>query len=306
MTSRREFLCQLGVGAAGALGPLHAMSSVLASGRRADAFKFGYAAITWGGDDERAIDDISALGFPGIQLRANVLGKFRNRPAALRDLLARRRLTFVALSSGNVPIDPALESEVIDEHVEHAKFLRDAGGLYLQLIDERPKGRAVESSDYARLGRLLTEIGKRVADLGVRAAYHPHAGSIGERPDEIDRVLDATDPTSVGLLLDVAHYQVGGGDPVAAVRRYAQRIQLLHIKDVVQPAPGAGMPSFQFVELGRGMVDLKGVFAALRAARFDGWAVIELDSVPSAGETPKDAGMISKRYIEQVIGARVS
>jgi inosose dehydratase len=282
------------------------MGSMLTSAPRADAFKFGYAAITWGGDDVRAIDDISALGFPGIQLRASVLGKFGSRPAALRDLLAERRLTFVALSSGNVPIDPALEAKVIDEHVAHAKFLRDAGGLYLQLIDERPKGRAVESGDYARLGRLLTEIGKRVADLGVRAAYHPHAGSIGERPNEIDRVLDATDPKYVGLLLDVAHYQVGGGDPVAAVRRYAQRIQLLHIKDVVQPAPGAAMPSFQFVELGRGTVDLKGIFEALRAAHFDGWAVVELDSVNSAGETPKDAAAISKRYIEQVIGARVS
>ena len=78
------------------------------------------------------------------------------------------------------------------------------------------------------------------------------------------------------------------------------------MKDVVQPAPGAAMPSFQFVELGRGPVDLKGVFDALRAARFDGWTVVELDSVSSAGETPKDAAAISKRYIEQVIGARVS
>lgn len=98
------------------------------------------AAITWGGNDEQAIEDISAVGFPGIQLRAGVLSRFGDRPAALRDLLARHRLTFVALSSGNVSIDPALETRMIDEHVAHARFLRDAGGLYLQLIDERPKG----------------------------------------------------------------------------------------------------------------------------------------------------------------------
>lgn len=264
----------------------------------ADDIKFGYAAITWGGDDARAIDDISSLGFPGIQLRSNVLTRFGNDPAALRALLARHRLTFVALSSGNVSIDPALETRVIQEHVDHARFLRDAGGLYLQLIDERPRGRAIEPADYTRLGRILTEIGKRTADLGIPSAYHHHVGSLGEKPDEIERVLQASDPKYVRLLLDVAHYQVGGGDPVAAVHRYADRILFLHIKDVRIPAPNTPPPSFQFVELGQGQVDLPGVFAALRDVHFRGWGIVELDSVPDKARTPKESAMISKRYLE--------
>ena len=305
MSSRRDFLCQLGVGAAGALLPmesLHAGSSLPA----VDAIQFGYAAITWGGDDERAIEDISALGFPGIQLRANVLTRYGLGPAALREQLAAHRLTFVALSSGNVSIDPSAESRVIEEHVSHARFLRDAGGLYLQLIDERPSGHEIVSADTERLGRLLTEIGKRTADLGIRVAYHPHMGSIGEKPNEIDRVLDASDPKYVGLLLDVAHYQVGGGDPVAAVRRHAERLLFLHIKDVHMSAPSGNGPSYQFVELGRGSVDLPGVFAALRDVRFRGWAVVELDSVPDKTRTPKESAAISKRYLEDVIRTRVS
>lgn len=267
--------------------------------------KLGYASITWGGDDERAIEDISSLGFPGIQLRANVVDRFGKDPGALRDLLARHRLTFVALSSGNVSIDPAREARVIEEHVDHARFLRDAGGLYLQLIDERPRGRPIESSDYQHLGRLLTEIGKRTADLGIPAAYHHHVGSLGERPDEIEQVLEATDPKYVRLLLDVAHYQVGGGDPVAAVRRYADRLLFLHIKDVRIPAPDKPAPSFQFVELGQGQVDLPGVFRALHDVQFRGWGIVELDSVPDRSRTPKDSAAMSKRYLERVIGMRV-
>ena len=270
---------------------------------RADDIKFGYAAITWGGNDEQAIADISALGYAGIQLRTSVLKSYGDRPAALRNLLAERHLTFVALSSGNVPIDPATEGKVIAEHLAHARFLRAAGGLYLQLIDERPKGRAVEPEDYGRLGKLLTEIGKRVADVGVQAVYHPHMGSIGEKPADIDRVLDATDPKYVPLLFDVAHYQAGGGDPVRAIRRYASRIALLHIKDLRQPA---GSAPFQFVELGRGSVDLPGVFAALRAERFRNWAIVELDSVPEPGLSPKEAAAISKHYLEEKIGVRIS
>jgi inosose dehydratase len=303
MDSRRDFLRQLGIGAAGAILPMRSTlwtNTLSAPGN----LQFGYAAITWGGNDEQAIDDISALGFPGIQLRASVLAKFAEQPVALRDLLALHRLTFVALSSGNVSIDPGVEARTIDEHVAHAKFLRDAGGLYLQLIDERPKGRAVEAADIQRLGRLLTEIGKRTTDLGIPVAYHPHMGSIGEKPNDIDRVLDATDPKYVRLLLDVAHYQVGGGDPAAAVRRYADRLLFLHIKDVRRPIRESG-PSYEFVELGRGSVDLPGIFAALRDVAFSGWAVVELDDVPDQARTPKESAAINKRYLQDVIRARV-
>jgi len=306
MSSRRDFLCQLGVGAAGALLPMQSLHAARSELPAVDAIQFGYAAITWGGDDERAIEDISALGFPGIQLRANVFTRYGQRPAALREQLAAHRLTFVALSSGNVSIDPSAESRVIEEHVSHARFLRDAGGLYLQLIDERPSGHEIVSADTERLGRLLTEIGKRTADLGIRVAYHPHMGSMGEKPNEIDRILDASDPKYVGLLLDVAHYQVGGGDPVAAVRRHAERLLFLHIKDVHMSAPSVTGASYQFVELGRGSVDLPGVFAALRDVRFRGWAVVELDSVPDKTRTPKESAAISKRYLEDVIRTRVS
>ena len=296
MTSRRDFLRYLGGGTAAALLPLPNVA--LSFEAPADAIKFGCAAITWGGNDEQAIEDISAVGFPGIQLRSGILSRFGNRPAALRDLLARHRLTFVALSSGNVSIDPALETRMIDEHVAHARFLRDAGGLYLQLIDERPKGRDIAAGDHERLGKLMTEIGKRTSELGIPAAYHPHMGSIGEKPNDIDRVLDACDQRYVRLLLDVAHYQAGGGDPVAAIRKYADRLLFLHIKDLREP--------HQFVELGRGAVDLRGVFAALREVKFAGWAVVELDSVPEKGGTPKESAEISKRYLRDVIGISVT
>lgn len=304
MSSRRDFLRQVGIGAAaGALLPLRSSHSGILMNAPSE-IQFGYAAITWGGNDEQAIDDISALGFPGIQLRANVLAKYAEQPSALRDLLAQHRLTFVALSSGNVSVDPAVEAQTIDEQVAHAKFLRDAGGLYLQLIDERPKGWPVDATNIKRLGRLLTEIGKRTADVGIPVAYHPHMGSIGEKPNDAEQVLDASDPKYVRLLLDVAHYQVGGGDPAAAIRKYRDRLLLLHIKDARRPIRESG-PSYEFVELGRGSVDLPGVFAALRDVKFRGWAIVELDSVPDNARTPKESAAISKRYLQDVIGVRV-
>lgn len=302
MPSRREFVRQLGgVAVAASLpGP-----AALVAPSRAGRVRVGYAAITWNENDRQAIDDISSLGFPGIQLRANVLSTIGRDPRALRQLLAEHRLTFVALSSGNVAVDPADEARTIDEHAAHAQWLSDAGGMYLQLIADGPRGRVVDQATHERLGRVLTEIGTRTAKLGIPVVFHPHVGSLAETPAETARVLRAADPRYVRLLLDVAHWQQGGGDPVAAIREYRDRLLMLHIKDV-RPADRPGRSSgYQFVELGRGTVNLRGVFRALRDIAYDGWAIVELDSVTSPSRTPAESAAISKDYLERVIGIRV-
>jgi inosose dehydratase len=265
------------------------------------AVKIGYAAITWDGDDLAAIDDISSLGYSGIQLRSNVLTRFGEKPADLRALLAQHGLTFVALSSGSVRVDSPDSAAMIDTHVRNARFLRDAGGLYLQLTVDRPAGRAVVDADYVNAGRLLADIGRRTADLGVPLGFHPHMGSLAERPMELDRVMEAADPSYVRLLLDVAHFQQGGGDSVAAIRRYRDRLSFLHVKDV-RDAPGAS--GYQFVELGQGRVNVRDIFAALAEVSFRGWAVVELDSVTAPTRSAKESAALSKRYLES-IGIRI-
>ena len=283
--NRRDFV----VTAGGALA--------LSRFRQERAVKIGYAAITWGGNDLAAIDDISSLGYTGIQLRSNVLTRFGERPAELRALLAKRGLAFVGLSSGSIRVDNADPAAMIDTHVRNARFLRDAGGLYLQLTVDRPTGRAVADNDYVNAGRLLAEIGRRTADLGIPLGFHPHMASLAERPDELDRVMDAADSRYVRLLLDVAHYQQGGGDSVRAIRQYRDRLLFLHIKDVRNASSTSG---YQFVELGQGRVNVRDIFAALTEVSFRGWAVVELDAVPEATRTPKESAAISKRYLASI------
>lgn len=272
---------------------------------RQAAIRFGYAAITWDNDDRRAIDDIAAVGFPGIQLRASAVAAWGRRPGDLKDLLTARGLTFVALSSGLVRIDPAFEAEDLALHVRHARFLRDAGGLYLQVLDERPRGRSTAPGDYTRMGRLLTEIGRRTADLGIPLGYHNHMGNLGQAPDEVARVLDASDPRYVRLQLDTAHWAQAGGDPVDAVRRYAERLLFLHVKDLESPVPGQEPPSYRFVGLGRGRLDFPAFFGALRDVGFDGWAIVELDRTVEPGQTPKESAVQARAYLEQTLGFRV-
>lgn len=267
--------------------------------------EFGYAAITWGGDDRQAIKDISSLGFRGIQLRVSAFEEWRKKPSELREILARHGLRFVAFSSGLVRLDPRHEQDDLTLHVRHAEFVRECGGVYLQVFDERPQGRAPTLEEFARMGRLLTELGRRTADLGIPLGYHNHLGNLGERPEEVVRVLEASDSRFVKLELDIAHYHQAGGNPAQAIETHAERLLFLHIKDVEPIHTAVAPQNYRFVELGRGQVDLKAVFEALARVQFEGWAVIELDAVPDNARTPKESAFISKRYLEETLGLEV-
>jgi len=302
--ARREFLARMGAMAAATLASSLPGLAALAPEAATD-IHLGYAAITWGGNDRQAIEDIAALGFRGIQLRANCIQEFRSA-AELRDLLAKHELEMVALSSGDLRIDPAVESEEITKHVANAKFLRDAGGVYLQVIDQRPRNRPITAMDYTRLGQLLTELGKRTADLGISLGYHNHMGSLGERPEEIDQIMQAVDPRYAKLELDVAHYFQGGGDPAMAIKKYHDRLLFLHIKDVERlPGKAAAKQSYRFVELGQGQVDIPAIFNALHDVNFHGWAIVELDEVTDKTRMPKDSAAISKKYLEARLKLKV-
>ncbi len=296
--SRRTVVAGLGAAAMSAALPSFAAPV------KARGIRFGYTAMTWGNEERQAIDDIAALGFPGIQFRANAVTDFK--PAELKDLLSQRKLTFVALSSGDVSLDEP-EPQQIAKHVANAQFLKDSGGLYLQILDQlKSYPRTATPEECKRLGRLLTEIGKRTADMGVPLGYHNHLNTLSQSPGNLDQILDNTDPKFVKLELDTAHSVAGGGDPARTIEKYRDRLLFLHLKDVLDmPGDPKAKYPFQWVELGRGKVDLPSVFAALDRIKYEGWAVVELDRVPDNTRTPKECALISKTYLEQKIGAKV-
>jgi len=320
--SRRSFVISLGSLGAATVVPLRTLASPDGAPLHSSAgpslfekplsqpskIRFGYASITWNGADLEAIKNISEVGFRGIQLRSNILKDFGDKPKELAGVLKEHHLQFVALSGGG-PRDAFIESDEVATQVKHANFLRAAGGMYLQMTDSaRPRDRKPEPRDFKALGQLLTTVGKRTADLGIGLAYHNHMRSLGEAPHEVDALMDAADPRYVKLLLDVAHYAQGGGDPASAIMKYRDRILFLHIKDVESVTPAAGeerSAAYRFVELGRGRVNLPAVFDALKKIGFSGWAIVELDSVPDKARTPKESALVSKKYLEEKLGMKV-
>jgi inosose dehydratase len=295
-SSRREFLA--GLASAGVIAAVP--KSAHAKG---DPFvRAGCSAITWSDNAKEAIQDIAAAGFAGIQLRAPTIDQYPD-PHALRDLLAENKLAFVALSSGQASLDPAIRRSQLDTHIKHAHYVQEAGGQYLQILAASAKPtQTFTATEYKLQGELFTEIGKAIADYGIKLGFHNHMNTVGQPPEAVDAILNESDPNYLHLELDVAHYLQGGGDPAAAIRKYGRRILFMHFKDVRGPA---GVEGYEWVELGKGRVDFPNVFAALHAVNFRGWGIVELDRVPK-GETlsPKDANASSLRFLREKFGVQ--
>lgn len=314
--SRRDFLA--GLASAGALAAVpksaranlsaHLYPPVNLSAfdvplHKGDPFvRAGCSAITWSDNAKQAIEDIAADGFAGIQLRAPTIDQIPE-PHALRDLLAEYKLAFVALSSGQASLDPAIRRSQLDTHIKHAHYVREAGGQYLQILASPAKPTQTFTPAELKLqGEIFTEIGKAIADFGLKLGFHNHMNSVGQPFEAVDAILNESDPNYLHLELDVAHYLQGGGDPAAAIRKYGRRILFMHFKDV---RGSAGNEGYEWVELGKGRVDFPAVFAALHAVNFRGWGIVELDKVP-AGEnlTPKEANASSLRLLREKYGVQ--
>ena len=141
-----------------------------------------------------------------------------------------------------------------------------------------------------RRWRVLAEGVARAAgaarERGYAPVFHHHTSTYVEAVEEIERLLEDTD---VPLLLDSAHITVAGGDPIAALRDWRERIAAVHVKDVrldvlraVKAERADTLSAWRrglFCALGDGDVDLDAFFAALGDAGYEGWVVVEQDRV---------------------------
>ncbi|MFG1810320.1 TIM barrel protein [Streptomyces sp. NPDC049040] len=177
-----------------------------------------------------------------------------------------------------------------------ARTLVLAAATGLDGYDERPE---VGAAGWRTLLARLDEIAALAASLGVTAALHPHVGTVVEGPAEVDRVLDGS---GIGLCLDTGHLLIGGTDPVALAGRAAARVAHVHLKDVHEATAAAvrsGRTSYTsavagglYRPLGQGDLDLPSLLAALDAAHYTGWYVMEQDTV-LASEPPPGAGPLA-------------
>jgi inosose dehydratase len=165
----------------------------------------------------------------------------------------------------------------------------------------------LSDAQWTVLARGADLVARRVAEeTGLRTVFHHHCATFVETGDEIDRLMQRTDPGHLGLCLDTGHIAFGGGDPLAVARRWMERIWHVHLKDcdaAIRERAAAEQWDYQqsvragvFCELGRGAVNFTAVLDALRAAGYDGWLVVEQDVLPSMG-SPLASAARNREYL---------
>ena len=150
--------------------------------------------------------------------------------------------------------------------------------------------RSKTADELAQAADNLNRIGELAHGHGLILAYHNHFWEIEDGCRELRFLRDHTDPARVSFLLDVAWVQRGGGDPVAVAREFLPRIAYFHLKDT---------RGTEWLELGEGEVDLKGVIAVM-AGRAWPWVVVEQDETK---RPPIESARMSRAFLRQWLGA---
>jgi len=159
----------------------------------------------------------------------------------------------------------------------------------------------VFASGAERIARAVKE------QYGLRTVFHHHCAGFIETPEEIDQLMELTDPDLLGLCLDMGHYAFGGGDPLIAIKKYKERIWHVHFKDydplAAEAAKEEGEDYFGaikrgvFCELGEGIVDFKSIVSLLEKLNYKDWIVVEQDVLPGMGN-PKNCALKNRNYIK--------
>ena len=283
--------------------------------------KIAGAPISWGVcevpgwghqlDPERVLTEMRDTGLTATELGPE--GFLPADTAELQSVLTRHGLAcvggFVPVVLHNADHDPA------DDLAGPLDSLVAAGAGVVVLAaatgsdgyDSRP---ALDDDQWATLLSNLDRLASIVAARGLLAVLHPNVGTMVETRDDVDRVLAGS---AIPLCLDTGHLLIGGTDPLELAKAVPHRIAHTHLKDVdaaLAAKVQSGAVSYtdavkagMYTPLGTGDVDIAGIVSVLRDNGFDGWFVMEQDTIlddAPAGDGPVADVRTSVAYLKSV------
>jgi inosose dehydratase len=297
-------------------------------------FQLGIHPINWVGEDvrehgddttfEQIVDDIQRLGLKGTEMGR----KYPTDRATLKAELAKRGIQLVSQWKSVLFSDPAYREQELGAYRQHVQFLHDMGAKVISTCEVGgslhfdPRRTPYETevlrldeAGWRSLADGLNAAGAIAREYGLKLTYHHHGGTAVERPEEIDRLMELTDPALVYLLYDTGHAYYGGADPLDVLRKHYDRIAYIHLKDIRQNvldearAEGADFVTCirkgVFTVPGDGCLDFGPILAEIVAKGYNGWAMLEGEQDPAAHpayEYAKNAMLHIESLIKQAKG----
>lgn len=290
--------------------------------------KLGIAPIAWTNDDmpdlgaentfEQCISEMALAGFTGCE----VGNKYpRNDIPALKKALSLRNMQICNAWFSSFLITKPYE-EVEKDFIEHITFLKEMGAKVVGISEQ---GHSIQGTDksifeekyimndeeWDMLCTGINKLGKVAKDMGIKLCLHHHMGTVVQTEAEIDRLMANTDPEVFGLLFDSGHLAYCGEDYMSVLKKYANRIRHVHLKDIrpemVKKVRDEHLSFLQGVRLGTftvpgdGAIDFKPIFEVLEETGYEGYVLVEAEQDPAIAN-PLEYAIKARKYISEVSG----
>lgn len=206
-------------------------------------------------DFKGVLKELARLGCDGVEFVSDFGGMEPDELAAF--------VNEIGLTACGMHVSPAYFSDPGNKAFDYANAL---GCRYITISRS---GRFSEIID--DVVAQCSEIGRAAARRNLQFTYHNHAAEFEKIGDEyaLDIIFNRTDARQVQAELDVYWVAKGGECPVRYIRKYAERLPQLHMKDMDRE-------DGSFTELGNGGLDLAACVAAARDTICE-WLIYEQD-----------------------------
>lgn len=180
----------------------------------------------------------------------------------------------------------------------------------IEPLNNRPK---FTNKQWKALTDGLNDLGEQAAEAGMVLCYHPHVGTGVQSLEDINRLMENTDPKYLKLLLDTGHLYYADVDPLEVTKKYADRINHVHLKnirqDILDESKQEGRSFLNAIRSGvftvpgdqEGAINFKPIFQELANANYKGWLIVEAEQDPNKAEPLKYA-LMARRYLHEVTG----
>jgi inosose dehydratase len=259
MNSRRQFVKIAGTGLlAAGVNSVYGSSPVefVQKGKKSDTFIIGMAGYTF---KEFTVEQII-------------------------EMMKRIDVTYLSLKDFHMPMNStqAQITAVLDKFKAAGINVYTVGVVYMKTQEAVDQAFAYAKMAGVRLMvgapnyEVLAYAEKKVKENDIRLAIHNHGPDNPLYPNATDiwNHIKDMDPR-VGICIDIGHTTRDGQDPSIDIERYAKRIFDVHIKDESKAAKDG-----QTVEMGRGIIDIPRVVAALRKIKYTGKCSLEFEKDP--------------------------
>ena len=285
------------------------------------------APIAWTNDDmpdlgaentfEQCVSEMALAGFTGSEIG----NKYPKDVDVLKHKLEVRGMRICNAWFSSLLLSDGYEA-TIEAFIKHRDFLHALGakvigaseqgnsiqGKSVSIFGEKP---VYTDEQWELIAKGFNKMGELAREKDMYFTVHHHMGTGVQTAEEIDKLMEITDPNLVYLLFDTGHLSFSGEDVVGVLKKYVNRIKHVHLKDirksVIEDAKTKGYSFLDAVRAGSftvpgdGDFDFTPVFDILDEAGYEGWVVVEAEQDP-AKANPYEYAVKARSYIREKTG----